>query len=134
MRLLVAVALFLPVCALAQDVNQAAPQAAPKKGPTMPEPKNLKILKGMTTEQLIETMRNFRVALGVQCNYCHVQGTDFASDENPKKDIARGMISMAREINAKFPQDGRRRVSCYTCHRGAAMPLTAPPDAAAPPK
>jgi hypothetical protein len=129
MRLLVAAALFLPVCALCQD----APNA-PKKGPSMPEPKNLKLLKGQTTGQVIETMRSFRAALGVQCNYCHAPGTDFASDENPKKEIARSMLSMAREINARFPQDGKRRVSCYTCHRGAAMPLTAPPDGAAPPK
>jgi hypothetical protein len=130
MRLLVAVALFLPVCAVSQD--------APKKGPAIPEPKNLKILKGQTGEQVIETMRSFRTALGVQCVYCHVAGTggppDFASDANPKKDVAREMLTMAREINAKFPQDGKRRVSCYTCHRGAAIPLTAPPDAAAPAK
>jgi hypothetical protein len=132
MRLLLTLAIFLPVCALSQD--------APKKGPPIPEPKNLKLLKGMTGEQVIETMRSFRVALGVQCTYCHVPATgggppDFASDENPKKEIARSMLSMAREINAKFPQDGKRRVSCYTCHRGAATPLTAPPpDASAPPK
>ena len=132
MRLLVAVAIFLPVCALPQD--------APKKGPPIPEPKNLKLLTGQTGAQVLETMRSFRVALGVQCTYCHVAGTggppDFASDENPKKETARMMLSMAREINGKFPQDGKRRVSCYTCHRGAAIPLTAPPapDAAAPPK
>ena len=42
---------------------------------------------------------------------------DFASDDNPKKETARMMLSMAREINAKFP-DGKRHVSCYTCHRG----------------
>jgi hypothetical protein len=129
MRLLVAVAIFLPVCAISQD--------APKKAP--PELKNLKILKGQTYEQVIETMRSFRTALGVQqCTYCHVPGTggppDFVSDENPKKETARMMLTMSREINAKFPQDGKRRVSCYTCHRGAAIPLTAPPDAAAPAK
>jgi len=129
MRLLVAVAIFLPVCALSQD--------APKKGP--PEPKNLKILVGQTGPQVIETMRSFRTALGVQCTYCHVAGTgggpvDYASDDNPKKEVARMMLTMAREINGKFPQDGKRRVSCYTCHRGAATPLTAPPDAAAPAK
>lgn len=126
MRLLIAATLLLPVFALAQD--------APKKAP-MPEPKNLKLLKGQTTEQVIETMRSFRTALGVQCTYCHVavEGgpPNFASDENPKKEIARNMLTMAREINAKFPQDGKRRVSCYTCHRGAAMPLTAPPPEAA---
>jgi len=37
---------------------------------------------------------------------------------------------MTREVNAKFPEDGRARVSCYTCHRGATTPLTAaPPEA-----
>jgi len=128
MRLLVAVAILLPVCALSQD--------APKKGP--PEMKNLKLLTGQTRPQVIETMNSFRVALGVQCTNCHVPGQggppDFASDENPKKETARMMLTMAREINAKFPQDGKRHVSCYTCHRGAAIPLTAPPDAAAPAK
>jgi hypothetical protein len=129
MRLLVAVAVFLPVCALSQD--------APKKGPPIPEPKNLKILKGQTGEQVIETMRSFRTALGVQCVYCHVPGSggppDFVSDENPKKEVARMMLTMAREINGKFPQDGKRRVSCYTCHRGQAIPATAP-EATAPAK
>jgi hypothetical protein len=38
------------------------------------------------------------------------------------------MITMMREINAKFP-DGKEHVTCYTCHRGAEMPLTAAPAA-----
>ncbi len=71
------------------------------------------------------TMRSFTVALGQQCTFCHVQG-DFASDENPKKVIARHMIQMVNDINSKFP-DGKVHVSCYTCHRGANMPLMAPP-------
>ena len=70
-------------------------------------------------------MGAFRTALGVQCTYCHMQG-DFASDENPKKEIARHMITMMREINGKFP-DGQEHVTCYTCHRGAEEPLTKPP-------
>jgi photosynthetic reaction center cytochrome c subunit len=71
-------------------------------------------------------------ALGVQqsggCNYCHVQG-DRASDDNPKKVVARMMITMVHDINAKFP-DGKEHVTCYTCHRGAEMPLTTPAPAA----
>jgi len=70
-------------------------------------------------------MRAFNAGLGVQCTYCHVQG-DFASDENPKKETARMMITMAREINAKFA-DGKQHVTCYTCHRGATEPATAAP-------
>jgi hypothetical protein len=65
-------------------------------------------------------MGAFRAALGVQCTYCHVQG-DFASDDNPKKSVARNMLRVAADINANFP-DGQRHVTCYTCHRGEAKP------------
>lgn len=86
--------------------------------------KNLKILKD---ENIGQIMQGFRAALGVQCTECHVQG-NFASDENPKKDVARHMITMVAEINKNFP-DGKEHVTCYTCHRGAVAPLTAPPAA-----
>jgi len=122
MRLILAVVLLLvPVCLSAQEKEG-------KKGPP-PTPKNLKILTGESGEQVIMTMRAFRTALGVQCTFCHVQG-DFASDDNPKKETARMMLTMAREINSKFP-DGKRHVSCYTCHRGATEPATEPPAAPA---
>ena len=78
-------------------------------------------------------MRAYSTALGVQCNHCHIQG-DFASDENPHKDIARMMITMTQEINAKFEGD-TAHVSCFTCHRGdtGALKLI-PPAAIAPPE
>src|SRR5437660_459438 len=83
-----------------------------KKGPNPFEnPTNLKLLK--PDANLRPTMQAFAAALGVQCAYCHVQG-NFASDDNPKKETARMMITMAREINAKFP-DGQQHVRCYTC-------------------
>jgi len=118
-RILPTLLLAVPLLLLA-----AAPQdPAKKKG--MPAPKNLKILPA--DNNLIPTMRSFTAALGLgqQCFFCHVQG-DFASDENPKKAIARLMIQMVNDINAKFP-DGKVHVSCYTCHRGADMPLLTPP-------
>lgn len=87
-----------------------------------PEPKNLKILPA--DENLIPTMRSFTAALGVKCDFCHVQG-DFASDDKPHKEIARHMISMAKEINGNF-KDGKTHVTCYTCHRGTTEPATAP--------
>jgi len=124
MRLILAVVLLLvPVCLSAQEKEG-------KKGPP-PTPKNLKILTGESGEQVIMTMRAFRTALGVQCTFCHVQG-DFASDDNPKKETARMMLTMAREINSKFPDGAtKRRVSCYTCHRGMTEPATEPPAAPA---
>ena len=90
----------------------------PQGGP----PKNLKVLK---PDDLRPSMRKATQGLGVRCNYCHVEG-DFASDENPKKAIARHMFEMARDLNAKSP-DGKEHITCYTCHRGAIQPLTAPP-------
>jgi hypothetical protein len=86
-------------------------------------PKNLKILPADTNIQ--QVMGAFRTALGVQCTYCHVQG-DFASDENAKKSMARNMLRVTADINATFP-DGQRHVTCYTCHRGEAVPKTEAP-------
>ena len=93
-------------------------------------PKNLRILPADVNIQ--QTMGAFRTALGVQCTYCHVQG-DFASDDNPKKNMARNMLRIAADINATFP-DGKRHVTCYTCHRGEAKPKMEPQAAGAAPK
>jgi len=122
MRLLLAVVLLVPVSLIAQEKGGKGP------GP-FASPKNLKILTGETPDQLRTTMRAFATALGVQCNFCHVMG-DFASDDNPKKETARTMLALAREINSKFPDGAQvRHVSCYTCHRGATTPATEPPAA-----
>jgi len=97
------------------------PQEGKKKGPP-PPPKNLQVL---TPDDLRGgIMRKFTIALGGNCQMCHVQG-DNASDENPHKVIARKMISMTKEINAKFP-DGKEHVTCYTCHRGVHEPAMEP--------
>ncbi len=92
---------------------------------TPPPPKNLQVL---TVDELHSgIMRKFTVALGGNCQMCHVQG-DNASDDNPHKVIARKMITMTKEINAKFP-DGKEHVTCYTCHRGTHEPAMEPPPA-----
>jgi len=110
------IGLFLLVPVFAQD-------APPPEHHGPPAPKNLKLL---TPDVLMPTMMAFKSALGVECSFCHVQG-DFASDEKHPKEIARHMITMARDINAKFP-DGKTHVTCYTCHRGATEPATAAPS------
>src|SRR5579871_2691286 len=88
-------------------------------------PKNLKVLKEGTN--IRATMGGFARGLGVECSFCHA-GRDMASDENPKKEIARHMITMVDEINGKFP-DGKVHVTCYTCHRGETEPKMMAPDA-----
>lgn len=73
-------------------------------------------------------MQNFVEALGLadegRCRYCHVE--DRASDEKMQKLIARNMIIMVREINARFPDGKQQHVTCYTCHRGSTTPAMAP--------
>jgi hypothetical protein len=121
MRFLATVLFLTAVAVSAQD--------APKKGGGgggQPH-KNLKVLP---EDQVRPVMGAMRGALGQQCNFCHIQG-DNASDENPKKLVARQMMTMVNDINAKFP-DGKAHVSCYTCHRGKTMPDMVPPPAAPP--
>src|SRR5882672_8843776 len=93
-------------------------------------PKNLKLLAQNTEIPFV--MRGFNEALGVKCTYCHVEG-DFASDTNPKKEMARKMIAMVRLIDTSFPSsagafpEGYHEVDCSTCHRGSVKPETKAP-------
>lgn len=117
------VPLFLAT-AMALSLSAQPPKGKGKREP----PKNLKIL---TPDNYLAAMRSFTVALGVDCNFCHVQG-DRSSDAKPQKNTARMMLQMTRDINAKInaaiPAAGNERhVACYTCHRGSQKPLTEPP-------
>jgi hypothetical protein len=104
---------------------------------TMPQPINLQALpKDIAVSDLLALMRSYTAALGVECEFCHsvdlkTRKTDFASDANSDKAIARIMIRMTMEINEKFmahvgdsdatPAD--KTVTCGTCHRGNSMPM-----------
>jgi tetratricopeptide (TPR) repeat protein len=96
-------------------------------------PKNLKVLpKDWTRPQVIQVMQNFTAALGVNCDFCHVikqgQPPDFASDDKKEKDMARAMMKIATDLNARLPKDlgmdpkDTTRVGCITCHRGVPEP------------
>ena len=74
-------------------------------------------------------MGEFRDALSVDCNYCHGGGKPQEWDLNPRKDIARKMIMLVRQINAQFPGTGvfpvgEQKVTCWTCHRGDTHPVS----------
>jgi tetratricopeptide (TPR) repeat protein len=72
-------------------------------------------------------MQEISQALGVRCDYCHSAPRGSGQPE-PKKEIARAMIAMTRDLNAKVqeatgkPVDQATRVECVTCHRGVAIP------------
>jgi len=107
--------------------------AAFAQAPQQEAPKNLKVLpKDWTRPQVIQVMQNFTAALGVGCDFCHDlkqgQPPDFASDEKKEKDMARAMMKIATDLNARLPKDlgmdpkDTTRVGCITCHRGVPEP------------
>jgi len=113
-------------------------------GPPAPM-KNLQILPKDTPQpQVIAMMRAFNAAMGVECGHCHIwskpgdPSNDMAADTKTPKLVARAMMVMTGEINAKLaasitkPADQIARVECATCHRGAAIPVTPPPPPAPP--
>jgi hypothetical protein len=124
MRLLITLLLTLASLGAQDKASDKAQDKQDKAPKQVPNPTNLKVLKVATGQEVRQIMRTFTAGLGVQCNYCHVQG-NFASDDNPKKEVARHMIEMSQKLNAQF-SDGKMHVTCYTCHRGETEPKTAP--------
>jgi hypothetical protein len=86
--------------------------------------KNIQVFKGMPATHLMDAMHSFSHSLGVRCDFCHVMGA-FEKDDKEEKRTARHMILMARQIN-KDNFGGQMRVTCWTCHRGAEEPPSAP--------
>lgn len=86
--------------------------------------KNIQVLKGVASKQLIPAMQFMASSLGVECGYCHAEG-HFEKDEKKPKQTARKMIEMMSEINANSFGD-QREVTCYSCHRGSPDPVGTP--------
>ena len=82
------------------------------------------MLKGIPADQLIPGMQFIAASLGVDCEYCHDHQAMDSDDKKPKK-IARAMMTMMLDID-KNNFDGRLEVTCYSCHRGAAKPVSIP--------
>ncbi|MEP7116828.1 MAG: c-type cytochrome [Acidobacteriota bacterium] len=116
--------LFVVVVALLA----AAPAAAQTAREARPL-ENLKVLTGWTRAEVSDEMQRMSAALGVKCDHCHMQG-NFASDEKRPKHTGRRMLQLTLELNQEFfpahvPAEGESklgRVTCYTCHQGAATP------------
>ena len=116
----------LVFCAV--GIALAAQQASRPTAEIVDTP-SVTILKGLTAPEFEAEMQHMNVALGVACGFCHVRG-NFASDENPRKAIARRMLEMTQGINRQFFPDYQPgkddsslgRVTCYTCHQGQQKP------------
>jgi hypothetical protein len=134
---------IIGACVFAAASGLAARRASPQIPQTYT---NLQVLpKDITPKALVDVMRSFAIELGTRCEHCHVGAGndlstfDFASDAKPEKATARKMIHMITTLQAQYLQnvgDPARlpKVTCYTCHRGALRPLTAPPGGGGAPR
>jgi photosynthetic reaction center cytochrome c subunit len=86
--------------------------------------KNIQVLKGIPSDQLVPAMQFITFSLGVECSYCHVEGA-FEKDDKKPKQAARKMMQMMSVIN-RDNFDGKREVTCYSCHRGFPHPVATP--------
>ena len=133
------VAMSIAFSAAAGARAEAQPAAA--AGAARP---NLRVLQALPESQLFPLMNLLADSLGVRCDYCHVQsapnltrtpsnvgGWAWDRDDKPQKRTAREMMRMVIDLNAG-PLKGVSRVTCYTCHRGAAKPASTPPLPPAP--
>lgn len=91
--------------------------------------KNVKVLRGIPVSEFMATMGFFSASLGENCTFCHV-GESAGSwaryaDDNAHKETARRMIGMVMAMNKSY-FNGRRVLTCYSCHRGAERPRVTP--------
>jgi photosynthetic reaction center cytochrome c subunit len=116
--------------------NQVPEAQPPADGPTDDNDKasaayqNVQVLGDLSNAQFLRLM----VAItewvvpqhirdeGNGCNYCH-NPENMASDEVYTKGVARRMLQMTRTINTDWSNHvAQTGVTCYTCHRGLAVP------------
>ena len=50
--------------------------------------KNIQVLKDIPADQLIPAMQFITASLGVECEFCHVEGAFEKDDKKPKADRA----------------------------------------------
>jgi Photosynthetic reaction centre cytochrome C subunit len=135
--------LTLPFIAAAQGQEKGRGAEKGGRGGGGAPPTNLQVLpKDWTRQQVVQVMQGFNMALGVACNYCHVEMVgappnekgvtpiDAAPDDKQTKKTARVMLRMVNQINETLgnqlgkPASEVTRVQCATCHRGQAIPKT----------
>jgi hypothetical protein len=98
------------------------PSLEPQGGPgpkAEDQYKDIEVLEGLPVADVQRIMGIMSVSLGVECDHCHTPGSYAGS--HPRKDIARKMINMVKNMNKQVTGG---KVNCYTCHRGSPKPLT----------
>jgi photosynthetic reaction center cytochrome c subunit len=85
---------------------------------------NIQVLKDLNVAQFTRVMlaiTQWVAPPDQSCSYCHT--SNLASDDRYTKVVSRRMIQMVRHINSDWTSHvGETGVTCYTCHRGNAVP------------
>jgi outer membrane lipoprotein-sorting protein len=117
------------IAALSVSYAQSGPGTPSNLSPTAVKTteqayKNIQVLKGIPSDELIPAMQFITAALGVECGFCHVENHYDQDDKKPKQ-TARKMMQMMMALNQdRF--ENRREVTCNTCHRGSRIPESIP--------
>jgi nitrate/TMAO reductase-like tetraheme cytochrome c subunit len=93
----------------------------PAGAQAQPPPETLQILKGTPRPQIMQEMRKIATALGVECNFCHVN--PFQTD-TPRKAVARLMM---RDYTMAMKHKDGSALTCNDCHKGQPNPLRTRP-------
>jgi photosynthetic reaction center cytochrome c subunit len=99
-----------------------APADGPKAGTVY---KNVQVLGDLSVGEFTRLMVSMTawVAPEQGCTYCHKPGEDFSTDSVYTKIVSRRMLEMTANINANWKAHvADTGVTCYTCHRGNAVP------------
>jgi len=117
---------FAPTAAVL-DRNRAPPPlpAVPSGGPAATaQYTNVQVLTDVSAAEFMRLQQAMTqwVSPKQGCGFCHV-GTDYASDANARKLVARTMLRMTRHLNADWQEHvSPAGVTCFTCHRGQPVP------------
>jgi len=117
-------AVVFVICGVVGGGAKAQSAAAPGPKTAVLQFKNIQVLKDIPGDQLIPAMQFITASLGAECEFCHVQGA-FEKDDKKPKQTARKMMEMMITINQEN-FEGKREVTCYSCHRGSTNPVATP--------
>lgn len=114
----------------ATHVPPEAPEAADATGDRARDIyENVPVLGHLSVEQFGRIMNVMVTWLypgegeNLGCNGCHVPG-NFAAEDMYQKHVARRMIQMTMALNSEWTSHTQDAgVTCWTCHRGNAVPL-----------
>lgn len=87
---------------------------------------NVQVLNDLTVQEFTRVMLAITAWVAPpekSCLYCHVEGEALSADTLYTKKVARSMLAMTRYVNSSWqPHVAQTGVTCYTCHRGKAVP------------